>query len=79
MKRTIIGIAFLFISMLSNTSILISTALIASNLTEWHTNKGKFMTALSEYGLLLPYILTYIFIAISIIILIREYFLKESK
>jgi hypothetical protein len=79
MKRTIIGIALLFVSMISNISILISTSLLASNLTEWYSDKGRFMTALSEYGLLVPYILTYIFIVISILILTKEYFSKENK
>ncbi len=79
MKRTIIGIALLFISMFSNISILISASIIASNLTEWYSDKGRFMTALSEYGLLVPYIFTYIFIVISLLALIKEYFFIESK
>lgn len=79
MKRTIIGIALLFIAMLSNTSILITASLIASNLTAWYTDKGKFMTALSECGLLVPYILTYIFLVISLLILTKEYLSKETK
>ncbi len=78
MKRTMIGIALLFISMISNIIILIFASQIASNLTEWYTAQGKFMTALSEYGLLVPYILTYIFIVLSILILVKEYFSKDN-
>lgn len=79
MKKIIIGIVILIISTLSNISILIATSLIASNMKEWKTDDGKFMTALSTYGLLLPYIVTCIFVILGILILAKEYFSIENK
>ncbi len=73
-KSTIIGIVLLISSSLLYIGVSISTAIYASQLTEWYTDKGKIGTALTENALLLiPCIISTIVFILGIAILFREY------
>lgn len=79
MKKTIIGITLLLSATLTDISIIISSAILATTLTEWNTNSGKLWTALIEYKLLIPFILSNTLLLFAIIILLKEYFDKEES
>ena len=74
MKRTIIGVAILLSATLTDIGITIASAIMAAGLTEWNTKSGKYWTALTENGLVFPFILAKVLFVIAIVILLREYF-----
>ena len=73
-KGTVIGIVLLISSSLLYIGVSISTAIYASQLTEWYTYKGKIGTALTESALLLiPCIISIVMFIVGIAILFYEY------
>mgnify|MGYP000021381486 FL=1 len=72
MKRTIIAIALLACSVFSTVAILISQS-ICVEIPGSYTSVNL-MIALNNYGLLIPFIISVIFIGISLIMLFIEYF-----
>jgi hypothetical protein len=80
LKKTLIGIALLISSALAYVGISISATIYGAQLTEWHTDKGKIGTALTENALLLfPCIITIIMFIIGIAILFSQYYSKTDK
>lgn len=75
MKRTIIGVALLISATLAD----IGIALSASILAEGITGSGKFWTAITGTGFLLPFILAKLLFLLAFAILVREYFSKTAK
>jgi hypothetical protein len=79
MKKTIIGIVLLLSSTFIYLGLTITAAFLAANITSWDPDFGKYGTAVGEYGLVFPFIIAYIMLAASIVILAREYFDKQKK
>lgn len=80
LKRTLIGIALLVTSVMAYIGISISTIIYASQLTQWHTDKGRIGTALTENALLfIPCFITAIMFVFGIVILFSQYYSKTDK
>ena len=52
--------------------------ILATGLTKWYHGSGKFWTAITENGFLLPLILAKLLFLLAIVILIKEYFGKPT-
>ncbi|WP_195276627.1 hypothetical protein [Anaerotruncus rubiinfantis] len=76
MKKVLIGG---FISLIGSIWTLAITLLAANNLTsEWPTPPGRFLTTISEFGIMPYFVISIVFLLLGIVLMAIEYFKKET-
>ena len=79
MRRTIIGAVLLVAATLADVGVTISASILATGSLASNAGSGKFWTAITENGLLFPFILAKLLFLLAIAILAREYFNKSVR
>lgn len=77
MKKTIIGISFLYFGTIVCLTILGYGLKYSQSLTEWDSKYGKLWSFIGDNYLLAPFVLSLLITLIAIVLLIKEYFSKK--
>ena len=76
MKRALIGG---FISLIGSIWTLAIMFIAINNLTsEWHSPPGRILTTISNFGMLLWFVISVAFVLLGIVLMVIEYFRKDN-